>query len=33
VHWRLLSTHTATTLAEAAQIIGFYRCRWQIEMV
>jgi hypothetical protein len=33
VHWRLLSTHTATTLAEAARIIGFYRCRWQIEQV
>jgi hypothetical protein len=33
VHWRLLSTHTATTLAEAARIIGFYRCRWLIEPV
>jgi hypothetical protein len=33
VHWRLLSTHTAATLAEAARIIGFYRCRWQIEQV
>jgi hypothetical protein len=33
VHWRLLSTHTATTLAEAARIIGFYRCRWQIEQM
>jgi hypothetical protein len=33
VHWRLLSTHTATTLAEAARIIGFYRCRWHIEQV
>ena len=33
VHWRLLSTHPATTLAEAARIIGFYRCRWQIEQM
>ena len=33
VHWRLLSTHSATTLAEAARIIGFYRCRWQIEQM
>lgn len=33
VRWRLLSTHTATTLAEAARIIGFYRCRWQIEQM
>jgi DDE family transposase len=33
VHWRLLSTHPATTLAAAARIIGFYRCRWQIEQV
>ena len=27
VHWRLLSTHSATTLAEAVTIIGYYRCR------
>jgi len=33
VHWRLLSTHPATTLAEAARIIGFYRCRWHIEQI
>ncbi len=33
VHWRLLSTHTATTLAEAERIIGFYRARWQIEQM
>jgi Transposase DDE domain len=33
VHWRLLSTHPAPTLAEAARIIGCYRCRWQIEQV
>jgi Transposase DDE domain len=33
VHWRRLSTHPATTLAAAARIIGFYRCRWQIEPV
>ena len=33
VHWRLLSTHSATTLAEAVRIIGYYRCRWHIEQV
>ena len=29
--WRLLTTHAATTLAEAARIIDLYRRRWIIE--
>ena len=33
VHWRLLTTHAVSTLAEAQQIIGFYRERWHIEQV
>jgi hypothetical protein len=32
-HWRLLTTHPVTTLAEAKQITGFYRQRWTIEQV
>ena len=31
--WRLLTTHPATTLAEAARIVGFYRTRWTIEQL
>ena len=33
VHWRLLTTHAVTTLAEAKQITGFYRQRWTIEQL
>ena len=33
VHWRLLTTHTVTTLAQACRITGFYRQRWTIEQV
>lgn len=33
VHWRLLTTHTVTTLADACRITGFYRQRWTIEQV
>jgi hypothetical protein len=33
VHWRLLTTHTVDTLAEAYRITGFYRQRWTIEQV
>lgn len=33
VHWRLLTTHTVTTLAQALQITGFYRQRWTIEQL
>ena len=32
-HWRLLTTHTVESLADAARIIGFYRERWVIEQV
>ena len=31
--WRLLTTHSATTLAEAAWIVGLYRHRWIIEQL
>lgn len=31
--WRLLTTHAATTLAEAARIIDLYRCRWIVEQL
>jgi|SRR5665213_1422864 len=33
VHWRLLTTHTVNTLAEARQIVAWYRLRWIIEQV
>lgn len=33
VHWRLLTTHSVSTLAEAQQIVGWYRLRWIIEQV
>jgi hypothetical protein len=33
VHWRLLTTHEVTTLAQALQITYFYRQRWTIEQV
>lgn len=33
VHWRLLTTHTVVTLADARRITGFYRQRWTIEQV
>ena len=33
LHWRLRSTHTVTTLAEARRIVGLYRRRWSIEQV
>ena len=31
--WRLLTTHAATSLAEAARIIDLYRRRWIIEQL
>jgi hypothetical protein len=31
VHWRLLTTDTVTTLAEARRVIDLYRQRWRIE--
>jgi len=33
VHWRLLTTHPVQTVAEARQIVGWYRVRWCIERV
>ena len=33
VHWRLLTTHTVTTLEQARQIVAWYRMRWTIEQV
>jgi len=33
VHWRLLTTHTVATFADACRITGFYRQRWTIEQV
>lgn len=33
VHWRLLTTHRATTLADAQQITRLYRQRWTIEQL
>jgi hypothetical protein len=31
IHWRLLTTHTVTNLAQARRILDFYRLRWTIE--
>jgi hypothetical protein len=33
VHWRLLTTHAVETLAEARQVVAWYRLRWIIEQV
>src|SRR3546814_4407434 len=33
VHWRLLTTHAVTDVADARRIIGFYRQRWTIEQL
>ena len=33
LHWRLLTTHSVTSQAEARRIIGFYRRRWTIEQL
>ena len=33
VHWRLLTTHAVTSVAEARQIVTWYRLRWVIEQV
>jgi hypothetical protein len=32
-HWRLLTTHTVTDIADARRIVGFYRARWTIEQL
>lgn len=31
IHWRLLTTHAVTRVAEAHQIVAWYRQRWRIE--
>ena len=31
VHWRLLTTHTVTSLGEARRVLDLYRRRWTIE--
>jgi Transposase DDE domain len=31
LHWRLLTTHTVTSLGEARKIVDLYRLRWRIE--
>ena len=31
IEWRLLTNRRITNLAEAAELIGWYRCRWEIE--
>jgi hypothetical protein len=33
VHWRLLTTHAVTSVAQAHQIVAWYRLRWSIEQV
>lgn len=33
VHWRLLTTHTVESVAQAMQVIGWYRLRWNIEQL
>jgi hypothetical protein len=33
LQWRLLTTHAVSTLAEARQIVAWYRLRWIIEQV
>jgi hypothetical protein len=33
VHWRLLTTHPVESLEQAAQIVEWYRMRWDIEQV
>lgn len=33
VEWRLLTNRAATTLAEAIELIDWYRARWEIEML
>jgi hypothetical protein len=33
LHWRLLTTHTVTSVQEAKEIVRWYRLRWTIEQV
>ncbi|MCS7016800.1 MAG: IS4 family transposase, partial [Gemmatales bacterium] len=33
IEWRLLTNRTVGTLEEAAKLIDWYRCRWEIEIL
>lgn len=33
IHWRLLTTHSVTSLEQALQVIEWYRWRWRIEQL
>jgi hypothetical protein len=33
IHWRLLTTHEVTTVAQALQTVGWYRERWHVEQL
>jgi hypothetical protein len=33
IRWRLLTTHEVTTVAQALQIVGWYRQRWHVEQL
>jgi hypothetical protein len=33
IHWRLLTTHTVETVAQALTVIGWYRQRWHVEQL
>lgn len=33
IHWRLLTTHSVTVVAQALQIVAWYRQRWHIEQL
>jgi hypothetical protein len=33
IHWRLLTTHVVTSVAQALQIVDWYRERWHIEQL
>lgn len=33
IHWRLLTTHTVESVAQALTVIGWYRLRWHIEQL
>src|ERR1700721_1582023 len=33
IHWRLLTTHEVTAVAQALEIVGWYRERWHVEQL
>lgn len=33
LHWRLLTSHSVTSIADVRRIVGYYRRRWNIEQV